>query len=199
MKDREFYTKQNRKIHEEELEIANENFSEYLTNLNEVKGITYWHVDVTLYSTAITLLERHGKLKEKEKQKIKYEKPGLQIQFEVRISAIRKKLSQIDVVQKYKSENHFTKHQKMIEDRLKKKYGKLTKTKLKSIQSEIKHDLKVQVEKLRNKKKMEERKRIHQLFTNNPKAVYRKFKSGPSVRIKDPPSQEDINNFWKGL
>ena len=46
---------------------------------------------------------------------------------------------------------------------------------------------------------MEESKRINQLFTNNPKAVYRTFKSGPSVRVKDPPSQEDINSFWKGI
>ena len=77
MKYREFYTKQDRKIPEEELEISNEIISEHLTELSEVKEITYWHADVTLYSTAITLLERHGKLK--EKQKNKYEKPGWQI------------------------------------------------------------------------------------------------------------------------
>ena len=194
VKDKEFYTKQDRKIPEEELEIVNEIISEYLTELSEAKEITCWHVDVTLYSTAITLLERHGKLKEKKQQRNKYEKPGWKIQFEARISAIRKKLSQIDVVQ-----NHFTKHQKSIEDRLKKKHGKITKTKSENIESELKHDLRVQVEKLRNKKKMEERKRINQLFTNNPKAVCSTFKLGPSVRVKDPPSQEDINNFWKGI
>ena len=159
-----------------------------MTELSEAKEVTYWYVDVTLYSTAITLLERNGKLKEKKQQRNKYEKPRWQILFEAMISAIRKKLSQIDVVQKCKQESHFTKHQKSIEDRLKKKYGKITKTKLENIESELKHDLRVQVEKLRNKKKMEERKRINQLFTNNPKAVYRTFKSGPSVRVKDPPS-----------
>ena len=88
VKDREFYTKQDRKIPEEELEIVNEIISEHLTELSEAKEITNWHVDVTLYSTAITLLERHGKLKEKKQQRNKYEKPGWQIQFEARISAI---------------------------------------------------------------------------------------------------------------
>ena len=41
------------------------------------------------------------------------------------------------VVQKCKQENHFTKHQKSIEDRLKKKYGKITKTKLENTESMI--------------------------------------------------------------
>ena len=40
---------------------------------------------------------------------------------------------------------------------------KSQKTKLENTESKLKHDLRVQVKKFRNKKKMEERKRINQL------------------------------------
>ena len=122
-----------RKIPEEEWSIANQIMEQHLTEIGKEQEISIWQIDVALYVTAITLSGRHGKLRETRREKTKPSKPGWQVNFEKRVSAIRRKLSQ---------ENRFTNNQREIKRKLTKRYGNLTMNKLLKIQTDLKIDLK---------------------------------------------------------
>ena len=70
------------------------------------------------------------------------------MQAGTRISSLRKKLSLIDVVQKCKSNDSFTKHQRNIERRLKKWYGSTKTEILESKKVDLKQQLTSECEKL---------------------------------------------------
>ena len=63
----------------------------------------------------------------------------------------------------------------------------------------LKQDLKSFSEKLRRKKVVQERRIINRKFTTNSKAVHRKFKAGENIEVKDPPTKEETEAFWKGI
>ena len=113
---REYETRMDRKILEEEWSIANQIIEQNLTEIGKEQEISIWQIDVALYVTAITLLGRHRKPS----------KPGWQVNFENRVSATRRKLSQVAVVIKCLKENRFTNHQRELKRKLTKRYGNLT-------------------------------------------------------------------------
>ena len=61
-------------------------------------NISLWHINVMQYTTAITLLERHGKLREKRSRKVERKKPGWMINITNRITAIRQKISPVNLI-----------------------------------------------------------------------------------------------------
>ena len=71
--------------------------------------------------------------------------------------------------------------------------------KLLKIQTDLKIDLKIQAEKMRNRKRINERNRINQLFAKSPKQVYREFKSNDTFKTENPPTAEQLENFWGGI
>ena len=71
--------------------------------------------------------------------------------------------------------------------------------KLLKIQTDSKIDLKIQTEKMRNRKRINEWNRINQLFAKSPKQVYREFKSNDTFKIENPPTAEHLKNFWGGI
>ena len=194
-RDREYETRKDRKIPEEEWSITNQIMEQHLTEIGKEQEISIWQIDVT----AITLSERHGKLRETSAEERKPSKPDWQANFENRVSAIRRKLSQVDVVIKCLQENRFTNHQMEIKRKLTKRYGNLIMNKLLKIQTDLKINLKIQTEKMRNRKRINERNRINQLFAKYAKQVYREFKSNDIFKIENPPTAEQLENFWGGI
>ena len=127
------------------------------------------------------------------------EKPGWQINLEQRIESTRRRLSFIDLILKCKQQGKYTSHQRKIESKLKKWYRKTTKENLTRVRTILKQDLKSFSEKLRRKKVVQQRRIINRKFTTNSKAVYRKFKAGENIEVKDPPTKEETEAFWKGI
>ena len=76
------------------------------------------------YTVAVTVLQQEGKLKETKNVSQHTQKPGWQIQLEQRIEAIRRRIAYIDVILKCKKEDKYTKHQRIIEQRLRRWYRK---------------------------------------------------------------------------
>ena len=151
------------------------------------------------YAAAITVLQQAGKLKETKNVPQHTRKPGWKIQLEQRIEAIPRRIACIDVILKCKKEDKYTKHQHIIEQRLRRWHRKTSMKNLKCIRKDLKHDLKTHGWRLRKRKTDKQRNRINREFALNPKNVYRKFKSDESIEIKTPPTEENIRSFWGGV
>ena len=197
IKDREFTTRKDRKIEDIEIEAVNRIIEEILSQNGS--SINLWHINVMQYATAITLLSRHGKLRE-NKRKNKVDKtPGWMMNIMNRINAIRRKLSHINLVRKCREQNIFTRKQKQIERNLKRRYGNINNQRLYEIESILKHDLSVQSKILRDRKIVTERQRINSLFYSSPKNVYREFRKNGTIDIKDTPPEEEVKGFWNNI
>ena len=108
-------------------------------------NIRLWHINVMQKTTAITLLERHGKLWEKRSRKVERKEPGWMIDITNRITAIRRKISHVNVILKCKLDGKYTPKQKFIQKKLTRIYGSTTKTRLTEVETRLKHELSVQV------------------------------------------------------
>ena len=95
-------------------------------------GISLWDINVIHYTSAATVLEQEGKLKENKYFEKQNTKPGWKIQLEQKIEAIRKRIAYIDVRLKCKNEETYTKHQRKIKERLKKWYRRTSRKILKA-------------------------------------------------------------------
>ena len=197
IRSREFTTKKDRKIEDIEIIAVNRIMEEVIDEMGN--NIDLWHINVMEYVTAITLLGRHGKLREKRYKKTARKTPGWIINITNRINAIRRKLSHINLILQCQKENKYTKKQKYIERGLKKKYGSVRRSRLLEMEAILKHDLKVQAKILRDRKVVAERQRINSLFYSSPKDVYKDFRKNGSIKVKEAPSEEDVKNFWNGI
>ena len=130
-------------------EIVEERMAEIL----ERHGNNLWTLNVIYYTTAITLIEKEGKLREVKKRSGNEVKPGWEIRIESRIEALRRKLSYTYVLIECNKNQQHTKNQKKIRRRIEKQYGETTTSKLEQIQNHLKQELKVESEKLRKRKK----------------------------------------------
>ena len=95
---REYSTKVSPPPAQGQLENIDEIISEQMTEIEEKYHNSLWTLDVMYYTAVITLLEKEGKLRETDRRKQEYVKPGWQIRLESRIEAIQKKLSYVHVL-----------------------------------------------------------------------------------------------------
>ena len=153
-------------------------------------------MNVIHYTIAITLLEHEGKLKEIRRKPGNKDKPRWQIRVESRIQAIRKKLSYTTVLIECNKKQQFTKHQRSIKYRMEKQYGNVSTHKLQQIQLHLKQELRIESQKLKNRKVIRERRNINRMFKTSPKKVYRSMKGEVPNEI---PTKEETTQFWRGL
>ena len=104
------------------MKIVDKLVNDFIEENLQKDGLSFWDLNVICYTSAVTILDNLGRLKTKKNTNA-YRKPGWQIQAETRISSLRKKLSLTDAVQKCKSNDSYTKHQRNIGRKLKKWYG----------------------------------------------------------------------------
>ena len=81
------------------LQILDQIIAEEMNNIKTSYGMDYWIMNVIYYSTAVTILEKEGRLREDKRRPKANEKPGWKIRLETRIQAIRRKLSHTYVLQ----------------------------------------------------------------------------------------------------
>ena len=78
-------------------------------------------------------------------------------------------------------------------------YGNLTKRRLHQMQLRLKQELKVESHRLKNKKLIQERRRINRLFQVAPKTVYRELKGESAKAVNEMPTKGGMEEFWSSL
>ena len=124
------------------------------------KNVTLWKINVMQYTTAVTLLARHGKLRQKKNDRPKKKTPGWISNFENKINAIRRKLSHVTLILNYKGK--LTRKQQNIKRKLKRMYGSVKTRRMEEIKAQLTHELKSHV-KDSERQKTSCRETTHQL------------------------------------
>ena len=184
--NRNFLTKKDRRIDDLEILAANRIMDEVI--LTEGENINLWKINVMQYTTAITLLARHGRLREKKNVRAKRKTPGWILNIENRINAIRRKISHVTLILKCVDVNNMTRKQSNIRRKLKRMYGSVRASRLEEVEANLKHELAVESKKLREKKIIAERQRINTLFNINTKSVFREFRKDKKIDVAEPPT-----------
>ena len=112
IENREFTTKKDRRIEEIEILAINKIIEESLEN---DEWIDLWKVNVMQYTTAVILLARHGKLRERKNNQGKRKTPGWILNYENRVNAIRRKLAHVQVILNCKDNAKLTKTKSSME------------------------------------------------------------------------------------
>ena len=194
VQERKYLTRKDRKKDDIEIEAANRIMEEKIKD-----NISMWHINVMQYTTAITLLERHGKLREKRSRKVERKEPGWIINITNRITAIRRKISYVNLISKCKLDGKYTPKQKFIQKKLTPIYGSTTNTRLTEAETILKHELSVQSKILKDKKMITERQRINSLFHSSPKSVYRGFRKDGKIDVEKAPPAGEVKSFWENI
>ena len=196
VQERKYLTKKDRKIEELELQAANRIIEDKL--IDEGDNINLWKLNVMQYTTAITLLERHGKLREKNFIRSERKAPGWILNLENQMNTVRRKLSHVTLILSVEA-NNLTWKQLMIKKKLKKIYGSTKNSRFIEVHANLKHELRIRSKKLRNKRIVKERQRINTLFNTNTKAVFREFRKDKKIDVTEPPPKEDVKKFWSDI
>ena len=89
IREREFSTKTNSPPLQDLVDILDQIVLEEIDIIQENNQVDLWTINVTHYVTAVTLLEKEGKLREVNTRINKKEKQGWQIRSESHIATIR--------------------------------------------------------------------------------------------------------------
>ena len=196
IEERIYLTRVNTRIHDTLLKCVNDLSKEYITSLNLPN---YWDINVCLYSAAVTCLREMNQLREltsTTKNKPKF--PRWLTQLEESITYLRKTIGQLTLIIKCKQTNTFSKHQKSLLEKFRKK---IRNTAMANFESKLyisKQKLKAKSEKLKYHKKLFERKSINHRFNCDPKRVYRTMK-GNCITAEKIPTKNEIETFWKSI
>ena len=147
LKDRIYTTRKDRRISDIEIEATNRIMDQIIKETGD--SISLWDINVMQYTTAITLISQHCKLREEKTGKKDNKTNGWMVNIMNKINSIRQKLSHINLIMKCREENRFTPKQRKIEKKLKKLFGSVRKERLTEMESRLKHDLSVQSKILR--------------------------------------------------
>ena len=126
--------------------------------------------------------------------KRKNDKPPWKVKIENRINKLRAEISQISAF--IDAQNPKRSLQRKI-DNIKRKYN-ISNDQLSGRRAENQAAVKALAAEIRNKEKKINQKQINRQFAENPRIVYRNL-LGDSIKVKTPPTREEIERFWKPL
>ena len=158
-----------------------------------------WNVNVIQYCAVLTVLDKNDSLKEENTKADKQTKPRWLDFHEQKMNNIRRKISYISVLMQCQNSNTpLTKHQNSIKAKLMKWYRNTKYLTLMAKLAQLKHELKVTSEFLRNKQLLARRNSINKKFQLNQKTVFHKWRN-KKIDIKTTPSKADIETFWSSI
>ena len=120
IEERTYLTRINTRINDTLLKCVNDLNKEYITSLNSPN---YWDINVCLYSAAVTCLREMNQLRELSpttKNKPKF--PRWLTQLEEPITYLRITIGQLTVIIRCKQTNTFSKNQKSLLEKFRKKF-----------------------------------------------------------------------------
>ena len=101
---RKYQTRVDRHIDSKLLATVDKIVNEKLKVMYESEEVSLWDLNVIYYTSAVTILEAKGKLREIKNMTKQHNKPGWRIQLEQRFDSLRRKLSFINIILKCKEE-----------------------------------------------------------------------------------------------
>ena len=119
-------------------------------------------------------------------------------QLEESITYLPKTIRQLNVIVKCKQTNMYSRHQKLLPEKFRKKFKNTTLLNLQSKLYISKQKLKVKSENLKYHKKLYKRKTINRKFSCDPKSFYRTMK-GNCVTAEKIPTKHEVETFWKNI
>ena len=122
-------TRVNTKINDTLLKCADDLSKEYLTSLDSPN---YWDINVCLYSAAVTCFREMNQLRELNLTNNKPKFRRCLTQLEESITYLRKTIGQLTVIVKCKQTNTYTKHQRSLLEKFRKKFRNTTLLNLQS-------------------------------------------------------------------
>ena len=159
--------------------------------------MSLWLINIIQYTAIVTIIDRSNLLKYRKNIVKDKRTPNWQIHLEEKINNIRRKISFITLnTNSQNGSAELTKHQLTIKAKLKRWYGNTKRHTLLSKLSQLKHELKVTIESLRNRKKLTKRNSINSLFQRNQKQIFRNWKSKKITVEKE---LTKIDSFWSGI
>ena len=174
IEQRVYTTKINKKIPTDYLKAINTVAREYLANID---NITFWDINVSIYTTAVTIKQDLNDLKEINRNINAYNtSPRWMIKFEDYINRMRKEIGQIHTLINCIKSNTFTAHQLSLKYKFQKKYSNTKTRALEHKLALLKHDLKATCTKFKYIKRKHQSKTINKTFSKDPKGVYRNFR-----------------------
>ena len=156
-------------------------------------------MNVIYHTTAVSVLEKEGRLREIKRNVKANERPGWQIRLESRIGALRRKISHTYVLIECNRTKAYSKHQKEIKRKFEKQYGKATINNLNTTITKLKQNLAVESEKLKRRKSIRERKYVNRIFKVSPKKIYREMRDGSNIKVSQMPEQSKVEDFWSSV
>ena len=105
--EREFMTKAKPLPQQKHIQLMDEILAEEIPKIEEQHGVDIWTLNVIYYASAVTVLEKEGRLREIRRKKTAKHTPGWQIKLEARIEAIRRKLSYTYVLLECKKQGKY--------------------------------------------------------------------------------------------
>ena len=194
IEERVYTTKINKKIPTDYLKAINTVACEYLTSID---NITFWDINVSIYTTAVTIKQELNDLKEINRNiNSKNTSPRWTIKFEDSINRMRKEIGQIHTLINSKKSNTFTAHQLSVKHKCQKKYGNTKTRTLEYKLALLKHDLKATCTKFKYIKRKYQRKTINRSFSKDPKGVYRNFR-GTKINLRTYRARMKLNRSGK--
>ena len=174
IEQRVYTTKINKKIPTDYLKAINIVAREHLGNID---NITFWDINVSIYTTAVTIKQDLNDLKEINRNINAYNtSPRWMIKFEDYINRMRKEIGQIHTLINCIKSNTFTAHQLSLKYKFQKKYSNTKTRALEHKLALLKHDLKATCTKFKYIKRKHQSKTINKTFSKDPKGVYRNFR-----------------------
>ena len=158
-----------------------------------------WTLNVIYYTTAVSVLEKEGRLREIKSSVKVNERPCWQIRLESRIGALRRKILHTYVLIECNRMKAYSKHQKEIKRKFEKQYGKATINNLNATITKLKQNLTVESEKLTRRKSIRERKYVNRIFKVSPKKIYREMRDGSKIKVSQMPEQSKVEDFWSSI
>ena len=160
--------------------------------------MSFWLINVIQYTAIVTILDRNNLLKYCKNIVKDKRTPNWQIHLEENINNIRRKIPFITLITNSQNGSaELTKHQLTIKAKLKRWDGNTKRHTLLSKLSQLKHELKLTSESLRNRKKLTKRNSINRLFQRNQKQIFRNWKS-KKITVEKEPTKDEIERFWSG-
>ena len=158
-------------------------------HLQDIDDVTFWEINVTLYTAAVSVKQYTNELKQIKREPIRKNL------VPAGIKQLKNSTERIlNVMIECEKTNIYSKHQLKLKQIFIKRYGDFRLKTLQFRLSILYHNLNAKSTKLKYNKRRIERKSIITKLRKNPKAVHRSMK-GNNIRATEIPTTEDIESF----
>ena len=159
-----------------------------------VPGKSLNEINQLLYAIGFVISDKVGKTPKQQRRRISHAKPKWHIRIENQVEKMRGELSFL--IEMSKEENNLKKSKQR--DGIQRKHSIKTKKESEAIMETLKMKIQAKAQQLRRYAKRSKQYNQNRLFNNDRKKFYRSL-GKEEIKVKNPPSKEEIEQFWRGI